>query len=381
VPERICLSSQVYPPEIGGVGVAAQRLAETLVSAGYDVHVIAPHQSTVPGVESVRTSLENGVHVHRVDYTADLQRLAFALRALVKRLDERLRFALFHGFFLTAVYPCVAAVEAGGTKRPIIASIRGNDALTLKDHPYTRAAILAGLRRASWITSVSQTYLDRVAEEVDVSGRSSVIRNGVKPAPEATQPWRLDVQNRGIVGSVGKLRKVKDVPLLVRGYAAVPSALRRGLLLGGSFDDPEEEAWTATLIREFGLESEVTLTGDFRQPEVFGHLRSMHVYVQSSAAEGLPNALLEAASLGVPLVATAVGGMREVLTDGETGLLVPHGEPAALGAAITRIVSSDALAEHLSQGARKLAAELSPERERAEWLALYRGLLDGSIPS
>jgi glycosyltransferase involved in cell wall biosynthesis len=380
-PARICLCTEVYPPEIGGVGVAAQRLAETLVAAGYEVDVVAPWQVPAGSDAPTDPSLEAGVRVHRVHYTDNMQQLAFAVRSLVRRLDEERRFALFHGFFLTAVYPCVAAVEAGGSRRPIIASIRGNDALTLKDHPFTRATILTGLRRASWITSVSQTYLDRVAEEVDVAGRSSVIRNGVKAAPEAACPWRLTDRNRGVVGLVGKLRKVKDVPLLVRGYAAVPPALRRRLLLAGAFTDREEDAWTTTLIHEFGLTADVTVTGDFLQPQVFGHLRSMHVYVQSSAAEGLPNALLEAASLGVPLVATAVGGMREVITDGETGLLVPHGDPAALGAAITRVLASDALAEHLSQGARRLAGALSPERESAEWLALYRGLLDGSIAS
>ena len=123
-----------------------------------------------------------------------------------------------------------------------------------------------------------------------------------------------------------------------------------------------------------GIRGEVRYTGRFPQPEVFEHLRNMHVYVQSSAYEGLPNALLEAASIGVPLVATEVGGMPEVLTDGVNALLVPHGEPIQLTRAIERILGDDALAARLSQGARRLAADLSPEREWAEWLALYRRL-------
>jgi len=101
----------------------------------------------------------------------------------------------------------------------------------------------------------------------------------------------------------------------------------------------------------------------------------MHVYVQCSAFEGLPNTLLEAASLGIPLVATAVGGMREVLTDEETALLVPHGEPAKLARAIERILTDDDLALRLSAGARRLTAELSAEHEFAEWISLYRRLL------
>ena len=57
------------------------------------------------------------------------------------------------------------------------------------------------------------------------------------------------------------------------------------------------------------------------------------------AGEGLPNALLEAAGAGVPLVATAVGGMREVLPTASPGLLVPHGDPRAMSEAVTRVLS------------------------------------------
>lgn len=372
----ICLSTQCYPPEIGGVAIAAQRLASSLVALGYEVHVVAPsHIPGIPAIE-VRQAVEDGIRVYRVCRdTSSPHETAYALRTLVRQLDEQFGFDLFHGFFLTAVYPCVSAIEASGTKRPIIASIRGDDALTLKDHPLMRETILSGLRKATWVTSVNHAYIERVSLDVDITGRSSVIRNSVKPALEAVEPWRLGVHNRGVVGLVGQLRKVKDVPLLVRGYARVPSALRKRLVLAGYFVDSPEEEWTSTLIREFDLELEVKLTGNFCQHEVFDHLRGMHVYVQTSAFEGLPNALLEAASLGLPLVATSVGGMREILTDGDNALLVPHGDPTALSVAITRILSDDTLAKRLSQGARRLAAELSPERERGEWAELYARLL------
>ncbi|WP_448203910.1 glycosyltransferase family 4 protein [Azospirillum sp. sgz302134] len=367
---KICLSTQEYPPHVGGVAIAARRLARLLVAAGCQVHVVTPCD-TAGATGEVRTDVEDGVTVHRLYHDFSNPQAAFAFRQLVRDLDGRVGFDLFHGFFLTAVYPCTTV--AG--RRPVIASVRGNDALTLIDHPYTRATILSGLRKATWITSVNELYLQRVAREVPVEGRSSVIRNGVAPVPEAAEPWRLTDANRGVVGTVGQLRRVKDLPLLVRGYAAVPAELRCRLVMAGYFHDRDEEEWTHTLVREFGLEAEVVVTGHFPQTEVFGHLRGMHCYVQSSAFEGLPNALMEAACLGLPLVATAVGGMREVLDDGDTALLVPHGDPAAMAQAIARVLSDDALAAHLSTGARKLAARLSPDKERDEWLGLYGRLL------
>lgn len=371
---KICLSTQEYPPRVGGVGVAAQRLVRSLVVAGCDVHVVTP--CNMPGAASeLRQTAEDGATVHRLFDDFRSPQAAFAYRQLVRRLDEETCFDLFHGFFLTAVYPCIGVASEGDRARPVIASIRGNDALTLIDHPYTRATILASLRKATWVTSVNALYLERAAREANLSDRSSVIRNSVERSPQAAELWSLTENNRGVVGTVGQLRRVKDIPLLLRGYAKVPAALRRKLKLTGYFDDREEEEWSRILIGELGISDEVEITGRFAQREVFDHLRGMNVYVQSSAFEGLPNALLEAATLGLPLVATAVGGMRELLADGETGLLVPHGEPARLAEAITRVLSDPALAQHLSQGALRLADELSPENEAAQWLALYRRLL------
>jgi glycosyltransferase involved in cell wall biosynthesis len=369
---RILLSTEEYPPRVGGVGVASQRLARNLAAAGYEVHVVAPYDTQGAACE-VRTEEEEGrgLVVHRVYADAADPQASFVLRQLVRTLDDEWSFDLFHGFFLTAVYPCIAAAQR--RQRPVIASIRGSDVLTMLDQPYCRGTILASLAKAAWITSVNQLYLDRVAEEVPVAGRSSVIRNGVAAIGGA--PWQPGDHNRGVVGTIGQLRRVKDIPLLIRAYAGVPVELRRGLLLAGFFSEKDEEEWSRVLIGELGIESETTITGRFPHADAAKYLRSMHVYAQSSAYEGLPNALLEAASCGVPLVATRVGGMAEILTDGETALLADHGEPAQLRDAITRILGDDALALHLSAGARQLAAELSFENERDAWLALYARLL------
>jgi len=372
---RICLSTQSYPPETGGVGVAASRLARTLARAGHDVHVVAPVLEAAGSMGGVRAAEEDGIHVHRVHHEPGSQEGMFALRSLVRNLDREVDFDLFHGFFLTAVYPCIGALTQGGRPRPLIASIRGSDATVLKDNLMTRAPILSSLRRADWVTSVNQAYIGLCSEDVDIRDRASVIRNSVEPVSQATARWQLSEANRGIVGLVGELRAVKDIPLLVRGYARVPQSLRRGLVLGGYFTDAGEAAWTERLIGELGVRKETRLTGRFAHSAVFDLLRGLNVYVQSSAFEGLPNALLEAACLGVPLVATAVGGMAEILRDGESGLLVPHGDPAALGAAIGRVLQDDALAMALSRGALALAGELSPERESREWLDLYDRLL------
>lgn len=378
-PTKVCLAPATYPPRTGGVAVAAQRLALTLVAAGMDVHVIVAE--TLPGTSGeVTTEDDGGVRVHRFRH-AGMQAAAgvMALRRHIECLDSEIGFDLFHGFFLTAVFPLLGAAARGG--RPLIASIRGTDAASLLDQPLLRTTLLPALRRATWITSVNHAYLERVAQEMPVDGRSSVIYNGIEPVKDAACQWRLGARNQGMVGTVGEFRRVKDIPLLIRGYAGVAPGQRRGLLLIGHFTDVQEQAWSRQLIEELGIAGETRQRGPLAPARVRRLLRCMRVYCQSSADEGLPNALLEAAALGVPLVATAVGGMAEVITDGETGLLVPHGDTSALTGALAAVLGDEALALRLSAGARRLATQLSSERERAAWLALYRRLLAGGPPS
>jgi len=370
---RICLSTASYPPLQGGVAVASARLARHLAAAGYDVHVVTAVARD--GAQGEVDSIEDGgVRVHRVFHQQPWgQAGLFALRRFIGQLDRDAGFALFHGFFLPAAYPCLGVANRG-VPRPVIASIRGSDVMTLLDQPSTRALLLPVLRAATWITSVNEECLERVAAEVPIAGRHSVIRSGIA-LPSDEPAWALTDANRGVVGTVGEFRKVKDIPLLVRAYGALPRNARSRLLLAGFFADAEEEAWSTELLGELGLADEVTVTGSFPNADVGTHLRRMHVYVQSSAHEGLPNALLEAAARGVPIVATAVGGMNEVLVDGASALLVPHGDRDGLTRAIGRVLADQALARRLSAGARALAATLSPERERDDWLALYRRLI------
>ena len=105
--------------------------------------------------------------------------------------------------------------------------------------------------------------------------------------------------------------------------------------------------------------------------------RESHIAVLPSYREGLPKALLEAASCGRPLVAADAPGSREIARDGESGLLVPPRDPAALVAAILRLADDPALRARLGTAGRSLVERhFSEDRIAAETLALWRRLLD-----
>jgi glycosyltransferase involved in cell wall biosynthesis len=101
----------------------------------------------------------------------------------------------------------------------------------------------------------------------------------------------------------------------------------------------------------------------------------MRVFVSASVSEGLPNAMLEAAAAGVPIVATAIDGNRDVLSHRRSALLVPPSDVRSLTRAMQEILSSGALSDRLSAGASALAGRLSPQHEKRAWLRLYARLL------
>ena len=141
-------------------------------------------------------------------------------------------------------------------------------------------------------------------------------------------------------------------------------------LLGDGPERLQHEERAAAL----GLSDRVRFLGEVA--DVPARLREAHVFVLSSRSEGLPISVLEAMAAGLPVVASDVGGLRELVAAEESGILVPAGSPALLAAALTRLVDTPEL--RISMGAesrRRVEASFTIERCREAHLALYARLL------
>jgi glycosyltransferase involved in cell wall biosynthesis len=225
--------------------------------------------------------------------------------------------------------------------------------------------------------AVATAVLSR--EQVDQS-KLRVIRNGVELADPLPQDARaakrrsLGIADDAVlIGCVANYRPVKQLEFLVDAFATVaatnPNA--RLLLVGeGEMRGPLERQ-----IRSLGLDTVAKLHGaDLNPRELIG---SLDLVVQSSGSEGLPNALLEAAAAGRPIVATAAGGTGEIVIDGETGLLVPTNDRAALATAMGRAVQDPGLRSRLGSAARQhVATTFGMDRFVAEFAALYEELAE-----
>lgn len=234
-----------------------------------------------------------------------------------------------------------------------------------------------------------------LADRVITSGeaiRSLVIEAGVRPERAVAIPAGVDLAefsragdgdavrarlglSRPVVGSVAMFRGSKGHDSLLDAFASVharhPSA--RLLLVG----DGIRRAWVEGLAKEQSLSAAVHFTG-FRS-DVPDLLHAMDCFVLASTrTEGVPGSLLQAFAAGVPAVASAIGGIPEVIADGKTGLLVKPDDPAALAEAIEAIIADPAAAAARARAARALVERrFSHVAAVTRLLALYDDVIAG----
>ncbi|MGI6605059.1 MAG: glycosyltransferase family 4 protein [bacterium] len=269
----------------------------------------------------------------------------------------------------------------------VAARLSGVRGLVLTRHGLGRSDKVSFLRRGVGRV-VSGALTDRViaiseavaaalvAEGVDYR-RIRVIPNGIDvgefaQASGAGVRLELGVGNRPVVGMVARLVPEKAPQDFLRAAALVRRSFPEAIfLLVGS---GPLEAELKRRARELGFGEEFRFLGYRR--DVAGVTAALDVAVLSSHQEGLGLVLLEAMAAGKPVVATNVGGIPEVVVPDATGLLVPPGQPEALAAAITRVLSDRGLAAALgSEGQRVAWERFSLDAMAQRTAAVYRELV------
>jgi glycosyltransferase involved in cell wall biosynthesis len=194
------------------------------------------------------------------------------------------------------------------------------------------------------VTIISQAAADRfIRDRIVPAALLEVVPNGVdteryRAVPSGTRErlrQGLGLTSEFVWLAVGRFEAAKDYPNMLRAFARVrtqrPEAVL--LLVGRGSLQPETQALAAGL----GLDGAVQFVGT--REDVPEFMTVADGYVMSSAWEGMPMVLLEAAAAGLPIIATRVGGNQEVVREGTTGFLVPPGDDRALGEAMLRLMT------------------------------------------
>jgi glycosyltransferase involved in cell wall biosynthesis len=223
--------------------------------------------------------------------------------------------------------------------------------------------------------AVREAFLEKTG--LDCRDRIRVIQNvhrfteeDVAPDPRALrQELRIPAASP-VVGTITRLVPVKGLDVLLRAARLVADHLpeARFVIVGKG----REKAALAGLTSELGLERNVIFTGERVDVKDFYSL--FDLFVLSSHSEGFGIVLLEAMHFGTPIVATAVGGIPELVRDGETGLLAPPDSPGPLADAILKLLGDPALARHLSCRALEYSRNFAPSSYVAQVERYYTEL-------
>lgn len=320
-------------------------LCEHAQRLGLPVVVIeAPGRLSLPAVPALRACIrERGIDiVHTHGYKTDI------LGVLATRgLDCRL-VSTPHGW----------STAAGSKLRLYEALDRLAFGLCDRVVPLSED-LMAGLRRLPWVGSRAKLITNGVdLSEITESGET------------ATEVAEFRAEGGRVIGYVGQLIPRKRIDTLIRAFAQLADGRARLYLVG---DGPERQK-LQDLTEELGLGACVRFTG-FRDDRL-AYLRGFDVFAIPSALEGIPRSVMEAMAAAIPVVASDIEGNRALVRGGETGLLFPVGDHAALAAALRTVLDDQSLRSRLAASARELVRErFSAERMAREYLYLYQELL------
>lgn len=355
-----------------GAAKRALMLAVGATEAGDYAVIVAPRGSGLQraseqrGIDFVAASFSAwglGVGLRRAlrSLDVDVAHAMSAIPAVLSRPGLLLGSSFGRGgratFVSVVVDPDSAMVFADTRPRPL--------ATRLRTRILARAsASLDGVFAVSG--AVAATLQRRGVRGVVTLGGAAVDAGAL--SLRAAAPLELPSGWPRIGSAIGQLEPLKGVDVLLSAFAQViaryPDA---ALFVAGA---GSQRAALSDLARTLKVAPHVHFLGYLEDPAPF--LAALDVHVSPSLTEGLGTVTAEAMALGIPVVATDVGGVRDVVTDGETGVLVAPSDPVALADAMLRILDDDVFAHTLAENGRAhVLASHSAERFVSETRAYY----------
>ncbi len=380
--KSVLMLSQTFHPVIGGAEKQALEISRALAERGVRVTALTrrpaglPERETLDGVEIVRLSCPG---------SGALNSAAFMLKSFFWMLANRASYEAVHVHLASS--PAVAAILAGRlTGRRVVVKLgggRGVDEITLSRRTFPGRLKLAFFRLAGpeLLVMNSEVYSWLKSEPEYAALKLRQFRNGVDTGRYTPPLYNEKINAKAAVGLensttflfVGRLSPEKRVKEFVEAWAeifserTVPPKIHL-LIVGGGPEGPALEA----AVKDLGLEGRVTLAGP--KDDLRPYYRAADVFILPSISEGLSNSMLEAMACGVAVMASRVGGAKEAVTDGASGLLFDPLNRVELKECVGRFIEDRALPLRMGELARKTAVErYSMARVADELLEIYGG--------
>ncbi len=368
-------------PSIGGSGIVGTELAKQLARRDHEVHVIS---SDLPF--RLNTFCDN-VYFHQVETpTYPLFKDPPYLLTLANKLVEVHRLVgldVIHAHYAiphaTAAFLAREMLGAGGPK--IVTTLHGTDITLMGADPSFTETIAFSINRSDAVTAVSHSLRADTYRNLPVTVDIHVIPNFLEceqwqrtSAPGMCS--RLANCGEKIVVHMSNFRKVKRADDAIRVFSWIAAAMPAKLVLIG--DGPEMKP-CVDLVNSLGLRDRVLFMGN--QDQVVPLLSVADLFLLPSEQESFGLAAAEAMACGVPVVASRVGGLPEVVVDGETGFLCPVGDVEAMATRALQILRDPDLQRQMGDaGAMRVQDEFCAGKIVPLYEQVYRQVVGVPAP-
>jgi N-acetyl-alpha-D-glucosaminyl L-malate synthase BshA len=315
-------------PTFGGSGVVATELGKALAEKGHELHFITYSAPARMG------SLKQNLYYHEVqvsDYPLfDYQPYELILASKMVEVAKAHQLDLMHVHY--AIPHASAAVtardilEAEGIRLPIVTTLHGTDITLLGKDPAFEPVITHAINRSDAITAVSQSLKEDTLKLFGVKCIIDVVHNFICPSHflrPADEEFRRSVAPEGepIITHISNFRPVKRISDVVTIFARIRSRMPAKLLLVG---DGPERSRAEKQAEDLGIRNDVISIGKIKNP--IEPLLVSDLFLLPSETESFGLSALEAMAAGVPVIASRVGGLPEVVADGSSGFLADLGD-------------------------------------------------------
>ena len=348
----IVIFSHAYLPFLGGAETAVKGIADELGGFNF-VMLTGKYKFSLSRKEKL-----GNIMVYRLGFGFSVDKFLlpilvflkfiFLKRKLLKPLSFwgiMISYSSIGAYFLKFLYP----------KVPFLLTVQEGNREWERNRFWWRLL----LKKVDYVTAISSFLLER-AGEAGYHRKAEVVPNGVdlekfsNPNVKKTLilSQKLGIKpDEKIIITVSRLTYKNAVDIIVRAMSFIKTEARL-LIVGGG----EEEKKLKKLAREFKVENKIVFAAGSHD-EIPAYLKLGHVFVRPSRSEGLGTAFLEAMAAGLPIIATSVGGIKDFLKDGETGLEVKVDDPEDLARKLDLLFSDEALRQKLIQNGQRLVEE------------------------
>jgi len=372
---KIVILTGLFPPKwLGGTEIASYYIAKYLAVKGHEVHVITRRDPGLPRNEYVE-----GFYIHRIGIprmgtlilkVGGLTLFTLDLCILLKKMQPH----IIHAQGILMGLPCLICKKL--LKIPFVVMSQGSDVYGYWFYKSLISRLV--LKNADAVIALTE---DMKKQMLKIHSREiSIIPNGVEietfsaiTREEARRTLGIDAHEK-ILLYVGRLHPAKGVRYLVKAMDIIKNYYGDNvkLIIVG---DGEQRDYLLRLTRKLNLENYIIFVGEVPHRNIPIYLKAADVLILPSLREGFPLIILEAMTAGLPIIATRVGGVPEIIKDYENGFVVGPMSPHQIAEKCLLLLKDEKLRKKISKNNIEKAKEFSWEKVTQNLERLYLTLL------